>query len=242
MQSRASFRQTVISTSRVHACIYPEHLGYKATHRGIMQKRTSCIQTTQGFTMIEVLVAILILSFGMLGIVGMQAFALQSNRDAKLYSEATGLARELAEMMRGNNLIAIKTDAAENPYLTTSLAANESPEDCLAVGSSCTNNKDVAAAQMTEWRSRVSTTLPGARVAICFDSAPSDDKGLPQWSCTAGAADVDEIIVLKLGWTQRSTDSSASDANASIKASNNNSRPQIILPVTGGNPFPLDPP
>ncbi len=192
----------------------------------------------QGFTLIEVLVAVLILSFGMLGLVGMQAFALQSNRDAKLYSEATNLARELAEMMRGNNLIAIQTNASDNPYLTTKLETNTA-QTCLQVGSSCSSTKAVAEAQITEWSARVRNALPGARVAICFDAAPYDDIGLPQWNCTAGTSGVDEVIVLKLGWTLRSTDSGANNANAQIRATSNNSRPQIIVPVTGGNPFPL---
>lgn len=189
----------------------------------------------QGFTLIEVLVAVLILSFGMLGLVGMQAFALQSNRDAKLYSEATNLARELAEMMRGNNLIAIKTSATDNPYLTTTLTT-EKPQTCLKVGSSCSTTKAVAEAQMTEWRDRVRNALPGARVAICFDSAPYDSAGLPQWDCSTNASGSNDVIVLKLGWTLRSTDSGASEANALIKATDTNSRPQIIVPVTGGNP------
>ena len=75
--------------------------------------------SNQGFTLIEVLVAIIVFSFGLLGMVGMQAFALQSNREARLQSEATSLARELAEMMRGNRQIAVKPTAAAKPYLGT---------------------------------------------------------------------------------------------------------------------------
>ena len=74
-------------------------------------------RATGGFTLVEVLVSIVVLSFGMLGIVGVQAFALQSNREARLQSHAVNLARELAEMMRGNNQIGIKSAAADNPYL-----------------------------------------------------------------------------------------------------------------------------
>ena len=40
----------------------------------------------------------MVLSFGMLGIVGVQAFALQSNREARLQSHAVNLARELADL------------------------------------------------------------------------------------------------------------------------------------------------
>ena len=60
-------------------------------------------RTEQGFTLVEVLISIVILSFGMLGMVGLQAGALQANREAKLQSVGTGVARELAETMRGNH-------------------------------------------------------------------------------------------------------------------------------------------
>jgi type IV pilus assembly protein PilV len=75
-----------------------------------------CRRVEGGFTLVEILVAIVILAFGMLGTVGMQAFALQANRDARLQAQAVGYARELAEMMRGNKEIAVKTTAAANPY------------------------------------------------------------------------------------------------------------------------------
>ena len=57
-------------------------------------------QKTSGFTLLEVLVSIVVLSFGLLGMVGLQAASLQANRDARLQSTAVVLARELAEMMR----------------------------------------------------------------------------------------------------------------------------------------------
>lgn len=76
-------------------------------------------RSESGFTLVEVLVAIVILAFGMLGTVGMQAFAIQANRDARLQAQAVVFARELAEMMRGNKEIAVKTTAAANPYLVT---------------------------------------------------------------------------------------------------------------------------
>ena len=58
-------------------------------------------------TMIESMVAIVVLCFGMLGVVG-----LQSNKEARYQASATRLARELAEMMRGNKDIAIDPDTA----------------------------------------------------------------------------------------------------------------------------------
>lgn len=202
-----------------------------------MRKKISSHRQTQGFTLIEVLVSVLILSFGMLGLVGMQAFALQSNREARLYSQGINYARELAEMMRGNNQVSIARLAADNPYLTDSLTPPDNT--CLTVGSeACDTAKDVAEAQMHDWLSRLDAALPGARVAVCFDSAPYDSTtGQPVWDCTAGSTGNEEIAVIKIGWTMRALDTSQNDANALVRAANN--PPQIVIPVTGGNPFDL---
>lgn len=190
----------------------------------------------------EVLVSIVVLSFGMLGIVGMQAFALQSNREARLQSQAVNLARELAEMMRGNNQIGIKNAAADNPYLivATSPLAAATPSYCLRVGNAatgCTATKDVASAEMTDWLTRVDSELPGARVTVCFDSQPYDANGLPQWACTPGVAGTDEIVVIKMGWTRQSTDRSKTGAAMLERASDTGSRPNVLFPVTSGNPL-----
>ena len=57
-----------------------------------------------GFTLLEVLVAIVVLSFGVLGMVGLQTAALNAHREARLQSVGVRLASELAELMRGNKL------------------------------------------------------------------------------------------------------------------------------------------
>jgi len=188
-----------------------------------------------GFTLVEILVAIVILAFGMLGTVGMQAFALQANRDARLQAQAVVYARELAEMMRGNKEIAVKTTAAANPYLVTSMTIS-SPSYCMAVGNAstgCTSTLDVATAEMTDWLARVAADLPDARVTVCFDGTPYDSSGLPQWTCNATGAD--EIVFIKIGWTRTVTDKSQTGSAALERASDSASRPYVVVPVTSGN-------
>lgn len=205
------------------------------THSNRASKIRS-LASARGFTLIEVLVAIVVFSFGLLGMIGMQAFALQANREARLQSQATSLARELAEMMRGNKQVAVLTAAATNPYLGTFAVGSLTPNTasyCLSVGSVCTNTTDVASAQMTEWLARVDANLPGARVSVCLDGAPYDTNGLPQWSCTSDTAN--EIIFIKIGWTQSGTDRSKTGAAAINQASDANSRPNLVLPVTSGS-------
>lgn len=195
--------------------------------------RVACVPSSRnrGFSLVEVLVSIVILTVGILGMVGMQAASMRANREAKLQSTAIVLARELAEMMRGNRSVGIMA-AGSNPYLVSTMAA-ATPSYCLKVGSgTCSDVTDIANAEMTEWLSRVNTELPGARVVSCYDSAPFDSNGLPQWDCTAGAG---AVTVIKLGWTRGATDMTATGANALELTSSSTSRPSIVVPATAGS-------
>jgi len=187
-----------------------------------------------GFSLIEVLIALLVLSFGLLGMVGLQATALQNNREARLQSVAVDLARELAEMMRGNKSVAMLNTA--NPYVGDFSSAPLAPATtgtCLSVGSSCASTTLVANAEMTDWLARVDANLPGARVKIRSDTAPYTGGGLPQWDCTAGATN--DLLVIKIGWSRLSTKTGEQNRTIRATASGDTSRPGVILPVTAGS-------
>ncbi|WP_210545703.1 type IV pilus modification protein PilV [Rhodoferax sp. PAMC 29310] len=183
-----------------------------------------------GFSLVEVLVSIVVLSFGLLGMVGMQAASLQANREARLQSAAVFLGREIAETIRGNKNIGILT--VNNPYIgsfSTSPLVVGTPSYCLNASptTACTSTTDVANAQMTEWLSRVDAELPGARVDICFDSTPFTSGGLPQWACSNTGG----VLVVKIGWTRSSTDRTQSSAAGLERATT----PLVVLPVTPGS-------
>ena len=187
---------------------------------------------SRGFSLIEVLISIIILSFGLLGMVGLQAAALQSNREARMQSAAGSLARELAEMMRGNKDVGLLTSS--NTYFGdfSSPLAPATTSYCMNVATSttaCADTTAIANAQMTEWLSRVDSELPGARVRICVDSAPFDANGAPQWNCTA--AGTGATTVIKMGWTRGSTNRAQTGANLLDRATT----PALVLPITPGN-------
>jgi type IV pilus assembly protein PilV len=66
----------------------------------------------RGVTMIEVLIAILVLSFGLLGIAGMQWISLQFNHSALLRSQASNLAYDMSDRLRANRAAARSGDFA----------------------------------------------------------------------------------------------------------------------------------
>lgn len=99
-----------------------------------------------GFTLIEVLIAILVFSFGILGAVALQASAIKMSTDAQQRAEATFLADQLLARM----LIADPATAstfAHHPNGATT---------CAPTGAASTN------AVMTEWLTEVTATFPRA--------------------------------------------------------------------------------
>jgi type IV pilus assembly protein PilV len=189
--------------------------------------RNSHVSTThqQGFSLLEVLVSIVLLSVGLLGLAGLQLSALQNTRDATLQSAAVRLGAELAELMRDNKDIAQQPTPANNPYLTVFTGTlPAAPQDCFA--SSCTDKLAVAQWGIRDWLTRVNATLPGPVVTVCYDSAPFDGNGLPRWACSNSGG----VAMVKIGWTRRVTDSSRTGMDAFDQAT----RPSLVLPVTAG--------
>lgn len=176
-----------------------------------------------GFTLLEVLVAIVVLSFGVLGAVGLQAAALQSNKEARNQSTAVALGRELGDLMRGNKDIAITTGGG-NPYLIDLAAADALPTANPAC-SPCATPTEVAQFNMRDWLTRMRDTLPGARVVVCFDATPyATADGAPQWTCS----DSGGLAVVKIGWTRQSNNNASTGPERAV-------RPVVVLPLIAGS-------
>jgi type IV pilus assembly protein PilV len=176
--------------------------------------------------LLEVLVAIVVLSFGVLGVVGLQAAALQANKDARYQSTAIAMGRELADLMRGNKDLAIQ-NSASNPYLGNWAPSASGPTGGNCFTGACASTAAVANHNMREWLLRVQAALPNVRVTTCFDATPYAT-GLPQWGCSGTGG----VAVVKMGWTRQSYDRSASSPD---RVTDTGSRPVVILPLIAGS-------
>lgn len=78
-----------------------------------------------GATLIEVLIAVVVLSIGLLGLAGLQVTSVQSNHSAYQRSQASLLASDLADRMRANRTQAL-TNAYVADYATSSSSNNVS--------------------------------------------------------------------------------------------------------------------
>lgn len=110
-----------------------------------------------GFTLIEVLVAVVVLAVGLLGLAGMQVNSLGNNQSAYNRSQATQLAYDLSDRMRSNRA-GIATYSTIQPAAATYKANCKNATGC--------NPASMAENDLFEWNRDVGNTLPGGTAAI----------------------------------------------------------------------------
>lgn len=77
----------------------------------------------RGFTLMEVLVAMLILSIGLLGMAGLQSLSFKMNQSSYLSSQATFLSYDMLDRMRANRNAALAGDY--NQQLSCNIPADD---------------------------------------------------------------------------------------------------------------------
>ena len=102
-----------------------------------------------GFTLVEVLIALLVLSIGMLGIAALYLESLRASRAALVRTQAVTLASDIADRMR----------------------ANRDPAGAYNCGGSCEAGEGgnaIARADLNAWRTAVAVQLPGGTSAVTY--------------------------------------------------------------------------
>ena len=132
-----------------------------------------------GFTMIEVLVSIVVLSFGMLGLAGLQLNALKNSRGAALRTLAIQHTYDMADRMR-SNLGAVGT----GNYSTAAVSAGTQKAACLTTAG-CTP-AEMAAHDIYEWQRNLGAStnvagngLPSGQGIVCIDSSADATPSTP---------------------------------------------------------------
>ena len=111
-----------------------------------------------GFSILEVLIAMVVLSVGMLGLAGLQVTGLKNSHTAYLRTQAGQLAYDMTDRIRSNpdGDYDMGGDAAAGDICTGSCAAD------ARVGS-----------DITQWRAEIANRLPGGKGIVCIDNAPA---------------------------------------------------------------------
>ena len=145
----------------------------------------------RGFSLIEVLVALIVLSVGLLGIAKMQALALASTSVAGMRSLAAVEASSIADAMHVNRGFWANSNASGlnvsivGSTVTVTQAGPTTPPvlnvDCSTNGP-C-NGPTIAGYDLQNWATALSNLLPGDQATIaCNASDPIDCLITIQWS------------------------------------------------------------
>lgn len=120
---------------------------------------------SQGFTLVEVMVAVIVLAIGLLGMATLMMNSLQSSESAYSRSQATLLAYDIIDRMRANKVL-----DTSNPYqsfrVTHASLSNDyvlaNPAACPAAnaGNPNTTGTDKATSDLGQWCAQLQANLP----------------------------------------------------------------------------------
>lgn len=151
--------------------------------------------------MIEVMVAVLVLSLGLLGMAALQSVSMRNNQSANYRTQATNLAYEFIDTARGysdrnqQNLLALV-----QPFANWSAACEIGEQPTYA----CNSSADALNCDRQRWAQKLCRTMPNGRGLVALDTsmaAPqitvslcwSDDRSLDA-SVTANCTDPGEAL------------------------------------------------
>ncbi len=113
-----------------------------------------------GFSLIEVLVATVIMAIGILGIAGLQVVSLQQNRSSLLRSEALQLGNDIIDRMRANpELNYAPVDYTDAP--------SSGSKNCIGTAANCSTD-DMKEYDITLWKCMINPNdSADAEYTIC---------------------------------------------------------------------------
>jgi type IV pilus assembly protein PilV len=115
------------------------------------------MKTNNGFTLIEVLIAMIVLSVGLLGLAGLQMSSLRNNLSSYHRSQATQLAYDMADRMRVNSVNALL--GATSTYITTTPSNAGQQNSCSTTTGTCTPVQ-MAEEDLFSWNTQLIDVLP----------------------------------------------------------------------------------
>jgi type IV pilus assembly protein PilV len=121
----------------------------------------------RGFTLLEVLITLIVMAVGLLGIAGVIANGMKVTHSAYSRSQASWLANDIIDRMRGNRETAVGADLPYN----------------IAVGGALdmTDTSNVPKADLVAWRSALATALPSGTGGVNVDAVTNKVTVTIQW-------------------------------------------------------------
>ena len=135
-----------------------------------MKRRANSTRANQrGVTMVEALVALVVLSVGMLGIAGLYVSSLRAERTAQLRTYAIALVNDMIDRIRANAQARSAYNLATATPAVMNCIAAATPTPC--------KTEDLAAEDLKVWTDAAKAFLPGGKGTVVYTAAAST--GLP---------------------------------------------------------------
>lgn len=141
--------------------------------------RSGNMHKGHGFTLLEFLIALLIVSFGLLGIAAIIANSMKSNQSAYARSQAVILAGDIIDRMRANRIAA--DGGAASPYT--------SPYN-LAIGATPSGG-GIPQSDLTDWRTALAAAFPSGTGSVDVHTTTKKVTVVVQWDDSRGAGGSD---------------------------------------------------
>ncbi|MBE9525646.1 MAG: type IV pilus modification protein PilV [Proteobacteria bacterium] len=139
-----------------------------------------------GFTLLEVLIAMIILAIGLLGLAGLQANSMRFNNSAYLRSQASFLATDIADKMRANQ------DEVTNGSFNDIDTTNTYNIGTCYTSSGCSTTSQMATSSIAEWKSLLESVLPSGKATVTSGANDTFTVSITWVDNTAGASIADK--------------------------------------------------
>lgn len=128
-------------------------------------------QQVAGFSLLEVLISLVILSVGLLGMASLMSTTLKSNDSAYMRSQATTQAYNIIDRMRAN-MAGVNNSAYLVPMPAAPSAATQLSAACTGSGAGCTSAM-LADYDVSQWEYELARILPQGRGSISTTLGPT---------------------------------------------------------------------
>ncbi|MEK8029395.1 type IV pilus modification protein PilV [Ideonella sp. DXS29W] len=141
--------------------------------------RRITVRRVRGVSLIEVLVAMLVVSFGVLALSGLMAAASRLGKTSEFRAVATLLASDMADRMRANKL-GVNNGAYEllNAYEPPS---DEPPDPVACAKKTECSPAELAAQDLAEWNQALYHSLPSAQGYVAADGSQTPPVAADIW-------------------------------------------------------------
>ncbi|MGI9221134.1 MAG: type IV pilus modification protein PilV [Woeseiaceae bacterium] len=112
----------------------------------------------KGFSLVEVLIALVVLSVGMLGVAGLYVQSMQASRTSMLRHHAVILAGDVADRIRAN------------PNAGAAYQGSGRDNDCVSGFVNC-DETAMAGQDILAWKQQAAEALPDGDVQVTFDAS-----------------------------------------------------------------------